>query len=438
MLLRFAILVFFLAFPCLGETYDVEEYTLGNGLRVLIVEDHKAPTATFQIWYRVGSRDEQIGKTGLSHLLEHMMFKGTKRFGPKTFSQAIQRAGGMENAFTSKEYTGYFELMASDRIDLAMELEADRMRNLVLTDNAVLSERDVVMEERRLRYEDDPQNTVFEQVIATAFTYHPYRWPVIGWMSDLQTLNPEDLVSHYNTFYTPNNAVIIVVGDVHPGSVIETIEKHFGSIPAGPPIDRKDVVEYEQLGERRILVKKEAELPYLLSVYKVPTITHEDGFALEVLGTILSDGKSSRLYRSLVYEQQVALSAWAGYDGLSRDPLLFYAGGTAAKGRSVEDFEKALLEEIGRIQQAPPDEREVQKAKNQIEAAFVLGQDSIYMQAKTIGTFELTVGWRFIERYLEGIRKVTPADVSRVAGKYLVEDRRTTGILVPVRQEKTP
>ena len=426
------LLLFVFLGPAVAFALQVNEYQLDNGLKVLIVEDRKAPTATFQVWYRVGSRNEKTGKTGLSHLLEHMMFKGTKNHGPKTFAQTIQRAGGTDNAFTSKDYTGYFELLAADRISLPIELEADRMVNLVLTRDAVLSERDVVMEERRLRYDDDPQTLVSEEVFAAAFKNHPYHWPVIGWMSDLKTLNPDDLVNHYKTYYAPNNAVIIVVGDVDRQEIMEKIKTAFGAIPAGPPVQDVTTEEDEQKGERRVYVKKEAELPYLLSVYKVPNIMHEDGFALDVLGSILSDGKSSRLYQSLVYEKQIAISAWAGYEGLSRDPFLFFAGATAAQGKKIEDVEMALLDEIEKIKKEPPSAHEVQRAKNQTEASFVMQQDSIYSQARTIGSFEMTVGWKFIDRYLEGIRRVTPEDVSRVAQKYLIEERKTTGILVPL------
>ena len=435
-ILRMLFILLALLFHVHAYALDVAEYTLKNGLKVLILEDHKAPTATFQIWYRVGSRDENIGKTGLSHLLEHMMFKGTEKHGPKTFSRAIQRAGGTDNAFTSKEYTGYFELLASDRIGLPIELEADRMRNLILAKDAVLSERDVVMEERRLRYEDDPQSMVYEEVIATAFQNHSYRWPVIGWMSDLKDLKPGDLMNHYQTYYAPNNAVIIVVGDVQKGDIVSKITAAFGDIPEGPEIQRPKIEEGPQRGEKRLFVKKEAELPFIVSAYKVPDIKHEDGFALDVLGSILSDGKSSRLYQKLVYQQQIALSAWAGYEGLYKDPFLFLTGATAASGKNIEEVEKAINDEIEKIKKAPPSEIEVQKAKNQIEASFIMGQDSIYMQAKMIGTFEMIGGWRLWDRYLVGVRKVSPEDVRRVAEKYLIPDKRTTGILLPLKGDK--
>ena len=435
-ILRMLFVLLVLLFHVHAYALDVAEYTLKNGLKVLILEDHKAPTATFQIWYRVGSRDENIGKTGLSHLLEHMMFKGTEKHGPKTFSRAIQRAGGTDNAFTSKEYTGYFELLASDRIGLPIELEADRMRNLILAKDAVLSERDVVMEERRLRYEDDPQSMVYEEVIATAFQNHSYRWPVIGWMSDLKDLKPGDLMNHYQTYYAPNNAVIIVVGDVQKADIVSKITAAFGDIPEGPEIQRPKIEEGPQRGEKRLFVKKEAELPFIVSAYKVPDIKHEDGFALDVLGSILSDGKSSRLYQKLVYQQQIALSAWAGYEGLYKDPFLFLTGATAASGKNIEEVEKTINDEIEKIKKAPPSEIEVQKAKNQIEASFIMGQDSIYMQAKMIGTFEMIGGWRLWEKYLEGIRKVSPEDVRHVAEKYLVSDARTTGILMPLKADR--
>ncbi len=422
----------FLASPVLS--LDVHEHILENGLKVLILEDHSAPTATFQVLYRVGSRNEAFGKTGLSHLLEHMMFKGTSRFGPKTFSQTIKRAGGIDNAFTSKEYTGYFQLLASKRISLPIELEADRMNNLLLADEAVLAERNVVMEERRLRYEDDPQNYLFEEVMAMAFKNHPYRWPVIGWMSDLEQLKPADLMNHYKTYYVPNNAVILVVGDVNTEHVLAEIKEHFARIPKGPEVNQTAFSDPAQKGERRVYVRKEAELPYILSAFKVPNIKHEHSYALEVLAMILSEGKSSRLYTALIYEKQIALSAWASYSGFYRDPFLFFVGATPAQGIKSEDVEQALEKEMERIKKQAPTEREVQKAKNQIEASFIMEQDSIYMQARTIGTFEMLGGWRFIETYLHGIRNVTPEDVRSVAEHYLVDERRTTGILIPLEE----
>ena len=398
---------------------------------MLILEDHSAPTATFQVWYRVGGADDPPGRTGLSHLLEHMMFKGTEKHGPKTFSQTIKRAGGRDNAFTSKDYTGYFQLLAADRLGIAVELEADRMRNLLLLPEETLSERDVVKEERRLRYEDQPRSLVYQEVLAAAFKTHPHRQPVIGWMADLDRIRPEDLRRHYDRFYAPNNAFVIVVGDVEAEAMLSRIREAFGPLPRGPEPPPRAWREAPQYGERRVTVRRTAELPYILSVYKVPALPDKDAYALDVLSTILSGGKSARLYRRLVHERKMALSAWAAYDGLNLGPGLFYLAGTPTPGTPVEKLEKALLDEIEAIRRQAPSEREVQKAKNQTEAQFVMEQDSIYMQAKTIGMFEATVGWRAIDAYLEGIRSVTAADVQRVARTRLLAERKTTGILVP-------
>ncbi len=414
---------------------EVKEYKLENGLKVLIIEDHKAPIATFQIWYRVGSRNEPVGKSGLSHLLEHMMFKGTPKSGAKAFSKIVQKNGGVDNAFTTRDYTMYYQTLASDRMGISIELEADRMQNLTLDPKEVLSERSVVMEERRMRYEDDPQNSLYEEVLAAAFESHPYHWPVIGWMSDIASIERSDLYNHYKAYYSPDNAVIIVSGDIKADDIIKKIKALFGSIPAVP--DRKPVTskENEQRGERRVSLKREAELPYIIASYHAPSFPDEDSYALEVLGTILSGGKSARLYKSIVYEKKLALYAYADYSGLHKDPYLFSFAATAAPGKDIKDVENSFYDETEKIKSTPPSEREVQKAKNQIEASFIMGQDSIYFQAELAGMFEMIGGWKLKEQYLEGIRKVKPEDVSRVAKKYLNEDNRTVGILIPTKKQ---
>lgn len=414
----------------------VKEYNLDNGLKVLVVEDHKAPLAIFQIWYRVGSRNEPIGKSGLSHLLEHMMFKGTPKSGSKEFSKIVQKNGGVDNGFTTKDYTMYYQSLASDRIAISIELEADRMKNLIIDPKEVLAERSVVMEERRMRYDDDPQNSLHEEVMAAAYKSHPYHWPVIGWMSDIASIERTDLYNHYMAYYSPDNAVIIVSGDIKADEIIQKIKAAFGKIPAVP--DRRPVTsrEDEQKGERRVSLKREAELPYVIGAYHTPSFPDKDSYALEVLGTVLSGGKSSRVYKAIVHEKKLALSAYADYSGLSKDPYLFMFGATAAPGKDIRDVENSLYEEIEKIKKEPPAENEVQKAKNQIEAAFIMGQDSIYFQAELAGMFEMIGGWKLKEQYLEGIRKVKPEDVSRVAKKYLIEDNRTVGILIPLKSSK--
>jgi zinc protease len=417
-------------------TAPIKEQTLSNGLKVIVIEDHKAPLVTFQIWYRVGSADEPSGKTGMSHLLEHMMFKGTKKYGSKEFSAIIQRSGGTDNAHTTKDYTMYHQTLASDRLALSVELESDRMTNLILDPKDVLSERSVVMEERRTRYEDDPQNSLYEDTVATALKAHPYRRPVIGWMSDIASLTAEDLRGHYRSYYAPDNAFIVVAGDVNADTVLSLIRSAFESIPPTAKNRRIRTAEPEQLGEKRVHLRKEAELPFVVLAYPVPSFPHEDSFALDVLSTILSDGKSSRLHRSLVYEKRLALNAFAEYSALQQNPFVFILGGTAAPGKSSDDVEKALYEEIEKIKREPPAEHELAKVKNQMEAAFVFAQDSTYSRALYTGMFEMLGGYRLLDTYIEGIRKVTPEQVRAAAEKYLAEDKRTAGILVPLRNER--
>ncbi|MDA8101176.1 MAG: pitrilysin family protein [Nitrospiraceae bacterium] len=418
-----------------SQDLKVTEKVLPNGLKVLLKEEHKSPVVTFQIWYRVGSRNERLGTTGMSHLLEHMMFKGSKKYGPKQFSQTVQRNGGNDNAFTSKDYTAYFENFAADRLETAMDLEADRMQNLLLDPKEFLFERDVVKEERRMRTDDDPTQTMVEQLLATAFAAHPYQWPVIGWMADIGNIARDDLLKHYRTYYAPNNATIVVVGDFRSDKALALIEKHFGAIPRGPDVPKVGAVEPKQLGEKRAIVKQEAELPALYAAYKTPNLTSRDSYALNVLQGILSSGKSSRLYRSLVYDKQIALYAGGDYDDVSTDPNLFtlYAG--IMPGKTTEEVEKALYAEIDRFKNEPVTDEELQKAKNQAEAMFIMSQDSVFYQAMLLGQFETVASWHYLERYLDGIRAVTKDDIQRVAKEYFVEDSRTVGILVPVKGE---
>lgn len=411
----------------------VKEYNLDNGLRVLLLEEHKAPVATFQIWYRVGSRNEKPGNTGMSHLLEHMMFKGSKKYGPKTFSQTVKKNGGNDNAFTSKDYTAYFETFSSDRILLSLDLESDRMRGLLFDPKEFGSERDVVKEERRLNHEDDPESALFENMMEVAFLNHPYRIPTIGWMNDLTNMRLEDLKVHYDTYYTPNNATIVVVGDFDSARMLEKIKKYFGSIPRRREPPKVTVVELEQRGERRLYLKKESELPVVVAGYHVPSLKDEDSYPLAILELVLSGGKSSRLYKSLVYEKQMALSAGGEYAMVSADPNMFYLYAAAMPGKPVEEVEKALYTEIERFKTEPVAEKELVKAKNQIEASFILGQDSNFNRAMLLGQYETVASWKLLDKYLDGIRDVKAEDVIRVANKYFNVDNRTVGVLVPVK-----
>jgi zinc protease len=420
-----------------GLKEQVFETVLPNGLKVILLENHKTPVITFQVWYRVGSRNEEWGKTGLSHMLEHMMFKGTEKVDPEEFSRIIQENGGNCNAFTSRDYTAYFENLSADRVQVALELESDRMQNLILKEEDFRTERMVVMEERRLRTEDDPQAYLVEQMEATSFQVSPYHWPTIGWKEDIEHFTLEYLKAYHRTYYNPVNAFLVVVGDFTKEQLLTRIEKAFGSIPKGtPPIHDKDK-EPPQPGERRIYVEKEAQLPFIIMGYHVPNLRDPDSYVLEVIASILSGGKSSRLYQSLVQEKRLVLSTDAEHSLLSRDPGLFYLSAQPLPGKELAEVGKVLQKEIERLQKEPVPEHELEKAKNQLEAAFVYGQDSPFFQAMLLAQHEIVSSWRAIEDYIPSILRVTAADIMRVAKVYLVPANRTVGILIPLPPEKT-
>lgn len=435
--IRFALLslwlvVSFSGYPASARAAEVREFMLANGMKGLLVEVSKAPVVTVQIWYKVGSRNEIMGRAGLSHMLEHMMFKGTPRHPKGVFSRTIRKNGGNDNAFTSQDYTAYFENLAADRVTLALELEADRMQGLLLDEKEFQLEREVVKEERRLRTEDDPQAFLVESLFAQAFIMHPYHWPIIGWFPDLNAMTVQDLRRHYHTYYAPNNATLVIVGDIKADELLPTIKRLFESIPKGPTPPQPAVTEPEQRGERRIILKREAQVPFVMAGYRVPTYTSADSYALTVLESILSQGKSSRLYRSLVYEQRLALAVGAEYSLIQADPELFYCFAVVQPGRKAEEVEQAIYREIERLKAEPPSEQELQRAKNQVEASYVFGQDSNFRQAMLLGQAETVgAGWRHVEQFVERIRGVTAEDVQRVAQHYLIEDARTVGILVP-------
>ncbi|MBD0315711.1 MAG: insulinase family protein [Nitrospiraceae bacterium] len=415
------------------QAADPHEYVLSNGMKVLLVEAPKAPVATVQVWYKVGSRNEVMGRAGLSHMLEHMMFKGTAKYPKGSFSRLVRKNGGIDNAFTSQDFTAYFENLAADRVELALEMEADRMQGLLLNNSDFQTERDVVKEERRLRTEDDPQGALVEALFAQAFLSHPYHWPVIGWFADLDAMSLDDLQRHYDTFYSPNNATLIVVGDIKADTLFPTIKRLFEPIPKGPTPKQPLPAEPEQRGERRFFLKREAQVPFVMMGFRVPNYASEDSYALDVLESILSRGKSSRLYQSLVYDQKASLAVGAEYSLMQTDPSLFYFFAVVTPGQKVESVEEAIHREIARLQDEPPTDTELQRAKNQIEAARVFEQDSNFRSAMLLGQAEtIGAGWRRVDEFLERIRSVTAKDVQRVAKQYLTEDNRTVGILIPL------
>lgn len=414
-------------------TGRVFETVLPNGLKVLLVEEPKAPVVTIQVWYKVGSRNEPIGKTGISHMLEHMMFAGTPSIGPKQFSLTVQRNGGVDNAYTTSDYTAYYENFAADRVLFGLELEADRMAHLLIGEQQFQPERQVVIEERRLRIEDQPASVLGEVMRATAFLAHPYRWPVIGWLSDIEGYTREDLVQHYRTYYAPNNATLVVAGDIRKDDLLPRIQALFGKIPRGPDLPQLVTVEPPQRGERRVFVKKEAELPLVFVVYHAPNLTHPDTFALDILGYVLGGGQSARLHQRIVYEQQLASYVTADYSGVHVDPYLLGLSAGPLPGKTAEEVERALYAEVERIQREPITDRELQKAKNQIESEFIFAQDSVHQLATLLGAWESVASWKLLAGYLDGIRQVTAADVQRVARQYLTPEKRTVAILIPTK-----
>jgi len=410
----------------------VREKILPNGLKIILLEDHKAPVATFQVWYRAGSRNEQLGKTGLAHLLEHLMFKGTDKTGPEEYSKIIQRNGGNDNAFTSNDNTTYFATIASDRLTVVVDLEADRMHNLKFDDAQFVPEHQVVMEERRLRTDNNPVAALFEQISSVAYSAHPYEWPVIGWMNDLRQLTREDALGWYRTFYAPGNAFVVAVGDFKAEELTATIEKAFGGIVPGPPIPPLRAIEPVQQGERRTILEREAQLPYVVAGYHVPNLRAPDAYALEVLAAVLAGGKSTRLYRDLVYDKRLARDVGASYDLTSADPGLFYVYGQPLPEKPIEQLEKELLAHVRRLQEQPVSERELTKAKNGIESDSVMAQDSLFYQAMLLGQYEIAGDWRWIDNYLPGVRAITADDVRRVAAFYLTPENRTVATLKPL------
>ena len=432
------IVAFVLLFPGFGgraqalADKEVLETTLSNGLTVLLLENRKAPVVTSQIWYNVGSRDEPLGQSGLTHLVEHLMFRGTEKVGPKMFSRVIQKNGGQDNAFTSRDYTAYFENIASDRLAIPLDLESDRMTGLTVNEEKFETERRVVQEERRLRIKDDPGASLFEEMGAVAFKSHPYKRPVIGWMEDLEGLTYSDFLNFYRRFYQPGNAVLVVVGDFEKEKLLPRIRETFGKIPSGKPITRIKIQEPPQEAEKRItLHRQEARLPYVVLAYHVPAFPHPDAFPLEVMSQILAGGKSSRLYQKMVYAEQLALEIGADFPFNSRDPYLFYVSAQAMPGKSPEQIEQRLHQEIADWGKTPPTEEEIERAKNQIEASFIFAQDSIFYQAMMLGKNQILGSWRDIQKFLPGIRAVTRDDLLRVHRTYFRPANRTVGVLLP-------
>ncbi len=412
--------------------------TLDNGLTVLLLEDHTTPVASFQMWVRAGSRDESR-YTGIAHLFEHMMFKGSDNIGPEEHAHRIEARGGRLNAYTSRDVTVYFEDVTAESLPLVIDLEAERVAHLDISEETLASEREVVLEERRMRTEDRPEGRAWEAILSLAFQAHPYRWPVIGWRSDVENVRVQDCRAFFDAYYAPNNLVIVVAGDFDAASTLERIRRRFGGLEPAPEIPRNPTVEPEQRGERRTEVHFELRSPIFLAAWHAPPTGHKDAEALDVLSQILSGGRSSRLYRKLVYEEQQALYASGGYWEL-RDAGLFNAMAAVRPDATIERVEALFEGEIARVREAPVSEAELDKAKRRLEVSLVNELGTAHALASRIGQdFVFHGRIRPLDERLEKIRKVTIADVQRVAKTYLQpEQRSVVHVVAPPAAETTP
>lgn len=427
----------FLSLPALADTMPAQEFILKNGMKVIVKEDHRAPTVAHMIWYKVGAMDEKNGSTGVAHALEHMMFKGTKKLKPGEFSARVAALGGRENAFTDHDYTAYFQQIGSSKLADMMALEADRMANLVFDKNEFVKEIRVVMEERRMRTEDQPAGLMNEAMDAAAFEAHPYHHPVIGWMNDLEHMTVQDVKAWHDHWYAPNNATMVVSGDVDPEKVHMLAEKYFGKIkpkvlPVTPP-----QTEPVQHGTRRVIVKAPAENPYVVLAFKAPTLRDvekdSDVYALQVLAAVLDGYDNARLNAKLVRTDKVANSVDAGYSPLARGPVLFMLDGMPAQGTTTEQLEKLLRAEVDRIAKQGVSEQELMRVKTQLVAGQVYKRDSIFGQAMEIGVTEMSgISYTKIDRMIEKLKQVTPQQVQDVAQKYFGDDAMTVVTLVPL------
>ena len=419
----------------------VFEYALDNGMKVIVQPDHRAPVAVSQVWYKVGASNEHSGITGVSHVLEHMMFKGTADYPSGRFSEIIAENGGQENAFTGRDYTAYYQFMGNDRLEISFKLEADRMRNLSLPEEDFKKELEVVKEERFMRTEDKPRALTYERFNAAAYFNSPYHQPIIGWMEDLNSLKVEDLRAWYDAWYQPNNATLVVVGDVEPEAVLQLAKKYFEPIEPGKVTEVKPRLETPQRGERRIYVKATAKVPYIMIGYPVPVLNTAEvdwePYALDVLSSILDGGDSSRLTRNLVRGQEIASMAGASYSLSNRYQSQLMLTGSPAHGKSIAEVEKALAAEVEKLRTEPVSDAELERVKAGVIASDTYQLDSVQHLANQLGMLETVgVGWQLVDEYADKIKAVTAEQVREVAKKYLRDDRRTIAELQPQAAEQ--
>ena len=420
--------------PDLGDTH---QFQLGNGLKLIVREDHRAPTVAHMVWYRAGSMDEVNGKTGVAHVLEHMMFKGTDKVKAGEFSRLVAAVGGRENAFTSRDYTAYFQQVEQSKLEDVIKLEADRMSNLNFDDAEFLKEIQVIMEERRLRTEDNPSSLLNESLMATAYMSSPYRHPVIGWMNDLQNMKASDARDWYRSWYAPNNATVVITGDIDSKKVLGLVEKYYGVASAHELPVRKPQIEPPQKGIKQTQVKAPADSAQLSMAWKAPRLEPSklddpEPYALELLTAVLDGYDNARLNRTLVKQEKVVNDVGVGYDMISRGPELFLISATMAKGKTVDQAQVSIRKALEEIKQKGILESELKRIKVRILSEQIYKRDSIFGQAMEIGSSEMAgFSWKDIDYMLEKMQTITPEQVQAVAKKYLVDEGLTIAVLDP-------
>lgn len=423
----------FLLLPLMGQAQmkadDVKTFTLTNGMKFLVVEDFSIPNANMYLFYKVGSRNEYQGITGLSHFFEHMMFNGAKKYGPKLFDRTMEFNGGANNAYTTENVTVYTNWFPASASEVIFDLEGDRISSLSIDSTMVESERGVVLSERRTGLENSPWRLLSQSVQATAFQEHPYHWPVIGYEDDMKNWTQQDLERYFKTYYAPNNCVVVVSGAIKMEKVKEFAKKYLEPIPAQVAPPKVHIVEPAQTGERRITVKKEVATPYLMIGYHTPESKNEDYYALNILSSVLSSGNSSRLYASLVDQKQLATQVFTDF-GDSFDPSLFNVYAVANKDVKESDLEQAIYVELEKIKKEGISEKELQKIKNQKLMEFYEQVETINGKSNNIGTYEVFFGdYRKMFNAPANYNKITTAEVQKVANKYFTKSNRTVGIL---------
>jgi len=431
----FLILLMASSLSAITAVEDIHTFTLENGMKFFVLEDHSIPNANMYIFWKVGSRNEVPGITGLSHFFEHMMFNGAKKYGPKEFDRVMEANGGANNAYTTPNNTVYTDFFPSGALEVIFDLEADRIGSLALEDSMVESERGVVLSERSTALNNSNWFKLNEQVLAVAFMAHPYRWSVIGYESDIKNWSKADLQNYFNTYYAPNNGIVVMVGDIKVDQIKKMAKQYFEPIPSQKPPRPVHTTEPEQLGEKRLYVKKDVSSPNLMIAYHVPETKHKDYYAVDLLNSILSEGKSSRLYTALIDEKQLAVAVQTYYP-LAFDPTLFYVYAICNKNVHEDTLEKAIYEEINKIKDNGITEKELQKVKNRKLVDFYHNMEQIDGKADMIGTYELYFGdYKLLFNAPDEYKKVTADDIKQVAQKYLIKTNRTVGILKKGEEE---